>query len=204
MSTGEINITAIKTVICRLYGVIPAELLYDSDMNENKMNSFDYDDSDILSDISSDDEYFDFFSCKNPIEKCCFGKEMICFILIDINNTVYGHYHPGIIKSKDNLVHNLSVFLISNGIEIYEKKYNPRDFFMSTSFPEKTLYTVGDGLDWIYKVTNNPFKVSWNESQNQIYTYDRRLMKTADLKRLLIYKCSTYRIHTPSSVSFDI
>ena len=206
MSIREINMTAIKTSICRLYGVLPSELLYDSSMNAFDCES-DCECNDVSnqsSDISSDDDYFDFFNCKNQIEKCCFGKEKVCFILIDNNDTVYGHYHPGLIKSKDNYVNGLTIFLISKGIEIYEKKYHPRNFFISTSFPEKALYTVGDETEVIFSVTSNPFQINWNENQNQIYSYNRSLLKTSSVKRLMIYKCSSYRIHTPSNIPFEM
>ena len=203
MAIREINMIAIKTSICRLYGVLPSELLFDSDINGIEFDDVK-DAAEGSADVSSDDDYFDFFTCRNIVEKCCFGKEKVCFILVDANDTIYGHYHPGEIKSKENYVNGLTIFLISKGIEIHEKKYYPSAFFMTTSFPEDSLYTVGDESEPIFSVLPSPFRVVWNENQIQLRSYNRTLLKSSPLKRLLVYKCSSYRIHTPSTFSFEI
>lgn len=177
-----------------------SELVYDSDIGRpssktwKKSDTSDvtYDsDGDTSSDTitSSEDEYYsNLFRKKNEIETQCFGKRSLILITTDANNNTYGCYFPEKITTQENYSLSMSMFTITRGIEIVEEKYDFAHVMNCISFPKDCLYSVGDGNQWVYKVVKKRgYEIVWNKKQDVLPVYNRLIMKTNKIKRIVIY-----------------
>lgn len=176
------------------------ELVYDSDIGRASSKSWKksdtsdvtYDsDSDTSSDTitSSEDEYYtNLFRKKNEIETQCFGKRSLILITTDANNNTYGCYFPDRVTTQENYSMCMSMFTITHGIEIVEEKYDFAHVMNCISFPKDCLYSVGDGNQWVYKVVKKRgYEIVWNKKQDVLPVYNRLIMKTNSIKRIVIY-----------------
>ena len=177
-----------------------SELVYDSDIGRPSSKTWKrsdtsdvtYDsDGDTSSDTitSSEDEYYsNLFRKKNEIETQCFGKRSLILITTDANNNTYGCYFPEKITTQENYSLYMSMFTITRGIEIVEEKYEFAHVMNCISFPKDCLYSVGDGNQWVYKVVKKRgYEIVWNKKQDVLPVYNRLIMKTNKIKRIVIY-----------------
>lgn len=209
----RLNEIVISSCINKLYGIKLNELLYDSEIDRYQFDShssctdshdniFDSvcdticdtvcdscDTSCDSFDLPSDDDYYsNLFKKKNCIESQCFGKKNLIFITIDNHNNTYGCFFPERIDSDENYSMYMSLFTITKGIEIIEKKYEFVDIMNCISFPKDCLYCIGEGNQWVYKVVNDGcLQIVWNDKQKLITCYNRTIMKTSPLKRIVVY-----------------
>lgn len=199
---AKVNEIIISSCINRLYRLHLDELLYDSDVDNHAQDkcstcstSCDSSCDDMceqidLCDLSSEDYYYaNLFRKKNSVEEKCFGKKSLVFINVDSSNNTYGCFFPDCVESDENYCMNISMFTITKGIEIIESKYEFDDVITCVSFPKDCLYCVGEGSQWVYKVVQDggTLKIVWNDSQKVLRNYNRTIMKTAPLKRLVVY-----------------
>lgn len=199
----RLNEVVISSCINKLYGIKIDELIYDSDI-DNKvvwMNTAtddttcdtSCDSCDVVdySDYSSEDEYYvNVFRKKHGLENQCFGKRNILLITIDDRNNAYGCYFPDRIDSYENYCTDMSLFTITRGIEIVECKYAFDGIMNCISFPKDCLYCIGEESRWLYKITNRMgLEIEWNDNQKMITTYDRAVMRSSKLRRVIVYAC---------------
>lgn len=206
----KINEIVLSNAIKKLTGYRLGELVYDSTMEVthnlyqrdfnyimvDSLSESEYRDdystsSSMYSEDDEDDYYINLFKKKNDLEQACFGKENLVFINIDRSNNTYGVYFPSKIDSKANSSLGMFMFTITKGIEIVERSYDFSCAINTICFPRDCVMCLGDEDTWIYKVINGEtgLKIIWNEKQPNLRSYNRLIMKTNNLTRLLVYKC---------------
>lgn len=141
-------------------------------------------------DTSTEEDYYvNLFRRKNVVEKQCFGKRDIIFITTDEDNNTYGCYFPERISSKENFSLQMGLFTMTKGLEIVEEKYDFDHIMNCISFPKDCLYCIGDDYDWLYRVYKDGdiMRIVWNSTQRMITSYNRTIMKSAALSRIMVY-----------------
>lgn len=208
----KLNNVVITNSLNTLYGLIIKDLIYDSDININFFNDKSYSNSQSQSQSYSSSEenddylYFNLLKSKNELEQLCFGKSQIIFLLTDNDNNTFGFYFPEKITNKENYCLELSLFLMTKGIEIINEKYFMNGIFNYLKFEKNSndllsIYQNKDNTNgkdqMLFKISksDNKFKFTFNDKQKSIISYNRSIIKTKEIKRLTIYKCIDKRFN---------
>ena len=98
------------------------------------------------------------------------NHNQLYFIIIDSNNNVFGHYHPGVIdKIGYNYDSNIFIFTLNSNGRCGIKKFNNKDGNTFTwIYNSKNYYDCCDYNYSIRKIdTNSSFIDSWIEKYYQ-------------------------------------
>lgn len=188
MDAEQPNTILIRVSACRLYGVVPCDIIFDSRLPVIDFDSPVSGSLDETDEISSDDGCVEFFSCRNKLEYWCFGCASLLFVVFDSSGAVYGHYHGEEISGADNPSLDLSVFVICRGIELIERKCDV-GVFSSTAFPESELYEIERGTAWICRVSESPLRIEWNDTNVYRFLESYGIRRACEIKRLMVYRC---------------
>jgi len=188
------NFIFFSTYIKRLYNLNIQELLYDSEIEsllstvtDTTSSSNLSGDTSSLSSIDEDDYYNSYFTEKNGLEEKLFGKNHLCFIFYDENNNYYGMYYPGFVTGSDSFSMNVSFFILTNGIEVNEVKYETRQAFTSLLFSvDDYLLKVGEGNGWLFKLYYDHIK--FNQKQKILKFFNKNVMRSSKIKRFFVFK----------------
>ena len=178
------NLVFIATYLKRIYNIEIVELLYDSDITRLIEDS---DNDNELSDYSSEDNfYIDLLVKKNDLEISIYGKDNLCFIIMDEDYNTYGMYYPGTIYGNENFSPNVSFFILTKGIEVFQKKYDTTCLFTNIDFSNDYLLKVGEN-DWLFKLYKD--HIVFNFNQNLLNNYNSDIMKDSKILKTMVFKC---------------
>lgn len=178
------NLVFIATYIKKLYNINIDELLYDSCVTR-LISECESDNE--FSDYSSEDNlYIDLLIQKNDLEISLYGKENLLFIFMDENYNSYGMYYPGSIEGNDNTSGNVSFFILTKGIEVYQKRYDTINFFTDIKFSSDYLIKVGKS-NWLFKLYKD--HIIFNSNQNLLRNYNTDIMRDSRILKILVFKC---------------
>ena len=188
------NFIFFSTYIKRLYNLNIEEVLYDSEIQSFIKVISDTSSSGLSEDLSSlssvdeeNDYCYNYFIKKNVLEESLFGKNHLCFIINDENNSYYGMYFPGYVTGNDSISMNVSFFILTKGIEVNEIKYDSRHAFTSLFFSmDDYLLKVGEADTWLFKLYND--RIKFNCNQNVLSNFNKTVMKTSKIKKFFVFK----------------
>lgn len=178
------NLVFIATYIKKLYNLIIDELLYDSDIT--RLNEESNTDNEFSDYSSEDNIYINLLIQKNDLEISLYGKDNLCFIIMDEYYNTYGMYYPGLINGNENFSPNVSFFILSKGIEVYQKRYDSNNFFTNIKFSNDYLIKVGEN-HWLFKLYKD--HIIFNFNQNLLNNYNTDIMKDSKILKILVFKC---------------
>ena len=86
------------------------------------------------------------------------NHNQLCFIAIDSNDNVFGHYHPGVIDKINNHIYdnNIFIFTLNSNGRSGIKKFNNKDGYTYTWIcNNNNYYGCGYGGYYIYQIDTN-------------------------------------------------